>query len=61
MPKETQTPEASQQKSVIVTQKPYRNSVVISTNKVENNEVVPEKQSDDSTVFNFLKSIIKFG
>jgi len=58
VPKETK-------KSVTVTQKPYRNSVVISTNKVETNEIInqqqPEKQSDDSTVFNFLKSIIKFG
>ena len=58
VPKETK-------KSVTVTQKPYRNSVVISTNKVETNEIInqqqPEKQPDDSTVFNFLKSIIKFG
>ena len=69
---------SSDSKNVIVTKKPYRNSVVISTMtstlgstksitkkpEVVKKDVIkkPSKQnSDDWTVYNFLKSIVKLG
>ena len=63
VPKVTTEPKSK----VVVTQKPYRNSVVISTTKVETNEIEVDTNSnvkhkdEDSTVYNFLKNIIKFG
>ena len=71
--------QSSDTTNVIVTKKPYRNSVVISTmtstlgstktKSITKPEVVkkdvikkPSKQnSDDWTVYNFLKSIVKLG
>ena len=64
------------EKSVLVTQKPYRNSVLISTKKstglhnsvttgnkinvlmLDKNET---RKDSDWTVYNFLKSVVKFG
>ena len=59
-------------KSVLVTQKPYRNSVLISTSKTStttNSLKTAEKSTptsnhtstDDWTIYNFLKSIVKLG
>ena len=54
-------------KSVLVTQRPYRNSVLISTTKTATKMKKIEEKSinntkdDDFTVYKFLKSIVKLG
>lgn len=55
-------------KPVTVTQKPYRNSVVISTSTTKKNSEETESGSntqnkikDDQSLYNFLKSIVKLG
>ena len=55
------------QKSVLVTQKPFRNSVLISTSKTSTKtKKIVEKSSNETSndnwkVYNFLKSIVKLG